>query len=156
LFQELARESSIAIFFDAEDISMDVVEIVAGKASRINSLHSTASHRVVISLISKADGVLANHNQQLTMNSRCASSWVLRHHTKNQLAHLFGDSLSADLLHRPRNPSPVEPETGPVPPNHRLRSDDDQASIPARPDPSKQKPEEAIHRADLFAGMPPL
>ena len=47
---------------------------------------------------------------------------------------------------RPRNPSPVEPESIAVPSHHRVRLDNDEGMLPPWPEPGERDPECAIER----------
>src|SRR5215471_11674702 len=96
-----------------------------------------------------------------TKPSFCNSPWifgapigVLLCQTPNQDPNRFADPRPAAT--RPRCPTPIQSETGPVPGDDRLRLSDQQRICPPRPSLSQEHPEEPINRAQRRPGPPPL
>src|SRR5215831_14814019 len=50
-------------------------------------------------------------HEQFAVNARRAPSWVLRHHTENQLPNFRRQFFPTDLFSRLRNPTPVQSKT---------------------------------------------
>jgi GTP cyclohydrolase II len=70
--------------------------------------------------------------------------WVLSDHAKDQLAHFSTDWFSSDCLSSSRDPTPVQSKPCPMPPYDCLRRDQDQRSLPARPNFSQNDPEQPV------------
>src|SRR5664279_399037 len=85
--------------------------------------------------------------EQLPVDARRSPPWVLRDHAKDQLAHFPADWFSSDRLSSSRDPAPVQPKAGPMPTNHGLRGDEDQRSLPVRPNFSQNDPEQLVDGA---------
>ena len=68
--------------------------------------------------------------EQLAMDLGGAPEWVLKAHSSDQVAHLFGDPRSAPG--RTRLPSPVSDETHSMPPKDGLGPDDGYGAKDAR------------------------
>jgi hypothetical protein len=94
--------------------------------------------------------------QQLAVNARSAPGWILGYHAKNQIPRLLGDSLSSRDSSVAGKPIPIEPETGSMPADDRLRSDDYQNLLPFRPHPSDGNPKEAIKSSKPWPRLPAL
>jgi hypothetical protein len=82
--------------------------------------------------------------EQLTVNARRSPSWVFSDHPKDQLAHFPADRFSSDRLSSLRDPAPGQPKADPVPPNHCLRGDEDQRSLPAGPNFSQKTTQNSL------------
>ena len=82
--------------------------------------------------------------EQLSVDAGCSPRWVLRDHAKDQLAHFSADWFSSDCLSSSRDPTPVQPKPCPMPPYDCLRRDQDQRSLPARPNFSQNDPEQPV------------
>src|SRR5664279_1055066 len=82
--------------------------------------------------------------EQLSVDAGCSPRWVLRDHAKDQLAHFSADWFSSDCLSSSRDPTPVQPKPCPMPPYDRLRRDQNQRSLPARPNFSQNDPEQPV------------
>lgn len=81
---------------------------------------------------------------QLTMNARRAPVRVLSDHAENDLTQFLAHALSSRSGPLQREPRPVQLETRPVPPNDSPLLEEDQRSIPSRPEPSQDHPEELV------------
>ena len=82
--------------------------------------------------------------EQFPVNAGRSPSWVLSDHAKDQVAHFPADWLPSHHLSSSRDPAPVQPKAGPMPTNHGLRGDEDQRSLPARPNLSQNDPEQLV------------
>ena len=81
---------------------------------------------------------------QFTMNPWRTPSWNLSDHAKDQFAQLLACGFPSNANALPRDPVPVQLESGPMPPNDRLRLDQDQCASPSRPKSSKHHPEQFV------------
>ena len=87
-------------------------------------------------------GYLITEKAKLGANSWRTPRWILPRHAANQLTgfkfHLRPTNFYSRL------PSPVESEALPVPANDRLRFDDQEHALPARPESGEPGPENAV------------
>jgi hypothetical protein len=96
------------------------------------------------------DGSLGNiesKHQKLAMDSRRTPGLILRHHSEDQVSNFLRDPLSAGYSPCPRDRTPIQSESSPVPTDHGLRADDDEGLLPARPKRTCKNPEELIEHA---------
>ena len=82
--------------------------------------------------------------EQLSVDAGRSPPWALSDHAKDQLAHFSTDWFSSDCLSSSRDPTPVQPKPCPMPPYDRLRRDQNQRSLPARPNFSQNDPEQPV------------
>ena len=92
-------------------------------------------------------------HEQFAVNARHAPSWVLRHHTENQLPNFRRQFFPTDLFSRLRNPTPVQSKTSAMPANHRLRIDEHESLLPSTPETAGEYPEDFVHRPHPGSGM---
>ncbi len=84
-------------------------------------------------------------HEKFTVNARCAPGWILRHHSENQVANLFGDSLAtADRFSHSAEHLPIKFEPGLVPPDHRFRQYEKERLFPIGPEAAGHDPEEFV------------
>ena len=95
--------------------------------------------------------VVAEH-LQFAMDARRSPSSVLGHHAEDQLAQFPAHTSSARTLPMPREPRPIQLEPCPVPPDNRLRLDEDQCPLPLRPEPTQENPKESVRSLELGYG----
>jgi len=76
---------------------------------------------------------------QFTMNPRCAPGAILGDHAEDQFPKLLARRLSSDYGMFAREPFPVQPESGPVPADNRIRLYDDKRLLPSRPESAQRK-----------------
>lgn len=87
--------------------------------------------------------VIAEH-LQFAMDARRTPRRVLGDHAKDEFAKFFGDWLPVGATVFPRDPSPVQFESGAMPANNRFRLHDDQRFSPAGPQFPQYDPELSI------------
>ncbi|MGA2654017.1 MAG: hypothetical protein ABSF28_26145 [Terracidiphilus sp.] len=81
---------------------------------------------------------------QLAMNARRAPSSVLGDHSEDDLAQFSADALPACPSLMPRDPRPIQFETGSVPSRNRLRLDKNQRLFPSTPDSAQYRPKRSV------------
>ena len=72
---------------------------------------------------------------------------IFINHPEDQVSSFLRDSLPPKHMACSGDRAPIEGESCSVPPNHSVRSHDDQGSFPAGPKHSCKNPEELIERA---------
>jgi hypothetical protein len=75
------------------------------------------------------------------MNARRTPGRVLGNHAENEIAQFPADTLSSHTDSIPRKPSPIYLESGSVPADDGLRLNQDQHTLPSRPEPPQNHPE---------------
>lgn len=83
---------------------------------------------------------------QLTMNAWRAPGGIFGDHAEDQFAQFPADASSSCSNPMPREPFPIQLESGPTPANNSLRLNEKQRTHPARPEPSQDHPEQLIGR----------
>jgi hypothetical protein len=81
---------------------------------------------------------------QLTVDARRSPGRVLGNHAEDQVAQFSADRLPSSTNPMPREPRPVQLESGPMPANDGLRLDENQRTLPFRPTPSQDRPEQLV------------
>src|SRR5258708_24025260 len=71
--------------------------------------------------------------EQLAMNARRSPSWILSHHTEDQGANLFADTLPSSYLADSGDPRPIRTKSRSVPLHDGSRSDQDERLPPPGP-----------------------
>src|SRR5689334_7855690 len=72
------------------------------------------------------------------------------HHAKDQLARLFRNSFPSTHIAMTGTPSPIEPEAGPMPPNHGFGRDDNERLFPPGPHMLGDNPEKTINAIEMW------
>src|ERR1039457_5114949 len=80
----------------------------------------------------------------LPMNAWCTPGRILSHHTKNKLAEFLAHTSSTGSAVMPREPCPIQFESGSMPTNDRLRSHENQRLLPPRPESSQDHPKQFV------------
>jgi hypothetical protein len=83
------------------------------------------------------------------MNTRRTPGRVLSDHAKDQFAQLFAHTFSSHAGSTPRVPRPVQLEFRPVPTDNGVRLDEDQGSLPSRPEPLQHHLEQFVVSSKL-------
>jgi len=78
--------------------------------------------------------------------------WILGHHSEDQTLDCSWCQLSAMGFLTLEIIFTIQPEAGPMPPDHRFRGDDDKGLLPTRPD-SRALPEEACRTCQDLASV---
>ena len=90
------------------------------------------------------------------MDARRAPRLVLSNHPEDQLSNLLRCLFSPSLRPDSRNQLPIQAESGPVPPDDRFRSDDNEVLLPAGPNSASNYPEELIKQTEDRPRTAPL
>ena len=93
-------------------------------------------------------GKIEPQHEELTVDARRAPCWVLSNHPEDQLSNLLRCLFSPNFLPDFRNQLPIQAESGPVPPDDRFRSDDNEVLLPAGPNSASNYPEELIKQTE--------
>jgi hypothetical protein len=101
-------------------------------------------------------GNIKTEHEKLAVDARCSPGRVFCDHTEDQVSHFFGKPLPADRPSHPGNQPPVQTETGPVPADDGLRSDDDQRVFPCGPKPLGDYPEQFVEDIQPWSRMATL
>src|SRR4029077_14342697 len=104
----------------------------------------------------RAFRIIKPEQKQLTMNARRAPSRILRKHPEDQFSHLLRCLPTPEGRSGPGDHFPVQTKTSPVPPDHRLRRDDNEGLFPSGPEPFCQDPADLIENGEPWPGMPAL
>jgi hypothetical protein len=91
---------------------------------------------------------------QFTMNARCASSGVLGDHAEDEISRFSADALPACPSLVPREPRPIQFETGSVSSRNRLRLDKNQRLLPATPNLPQHHPKQSVRTGQSRLRMP--
>src|ERR1019366_1276645 len=83
-------------------------------------------------------------------------SSVLCHHAEDEVAQFPTHTSSARSSAMPRDPLPVQLETGAMPANNCLWLHENQCSLPTRPEPSQHHPEQPVSNPKPGLWMPPF
>jgi len=81
---------------------------------------------------------------ELAMNPWRSPSPVLGNHAKDELAQFLVHAFSSRTLAMPGEPGPIELETSSMPANNGLGLNEDQSSLPSRPEAPQHNPEESV------------
>ena len=81
---------------------------------------------------------------EFAMNARRTPGRVLGHHAEDELAQFLVHAFSSCMFAMPREPRPVELEASSMPANDSLRLNENQSSLPSRPEAPQHHPEESI------------
>ena len=82
--------------------------------------------------------------EQLAMNARRSPSWILSHHTEDQGANLFADTLPSSYLADSGDPRPIRTKSRSVPVHDGSGSDQDERLSPRGPAHSQRNPEQFV------------
>ena len=99
---------------------------------------------------------IKTQHEELAVDARRSQSWILGHHSEDQLANFFRSLSSSDRLPHFRNQSPVQPEADSVPADERFRRDNDERLLPLRPEPTDGNPEKLVQEAEAAPRMSAL
>src|SRR5256884_6986579 len=89
--------------------------------------------------------------EQLAMNARRSPSWILSHHTEDQGANLFADTLPSSYLADSGDPRPIQTKSRSVPVHDGSRSDQDERLGPPAPEHSQRNPEQFVQGSQSTA-----
>ena len=81
---------------------------------------------------------------QFPVNSRRAPGRVLGNHAEDEFAQFSADAFSSHAVSMPREPSPIQLESGPMPANNGLWLDKNQRLFPSRPEPLQDYPKQFV------------
>ncbi len=101
-------------------------------------------------------GQLKPQREEFTMDVRRSPGRVLRDHPEDQIPNLLRCLFSPNLRPDFRDQLPIHAESGPVPPNHRFRGDDNEVLFPAGPNSPGNHPEEHIEETEDRPRTAPL
>jgi hypothetical protein len=101
-------------------------------------------------------GEVKPQHEELAMDAWGSPGWILNNHPKNQLPNLLRCLFSPKLRPDFGDQLPIQAESGPVPPNHRFRGDDNEGLLPAGPNSPSNNPEELIEETEDRPRTPPL
>jgi hypothetical protein len=87
---------------------------------------------------------IKTEHEKFTMDAWRAPRRILNNHPEDQLSNLLRRLSSPSLCPRSGDQTPVQAETGSVPPDHRFRVDHDKRLFPPGPEPSRQDPKKLI------------
>jgi hypothetical protein len=90
---------------------------------------------------------------QLPVNARRAPGRVLGNDPEDEVAQFLAHALPARTISMPREPRPVQFESGAVPADYRLWLDEKQYALPSRPESPQEYPEEFIGCAQFRLRM---
>jgi hypothetical protein len=93
---------------------------------------------------------------QFAMNPWRAPRWIVRNHAEDEFAEFTADALPARANGMPREPGPIQLETGPVPAHNGLRLDENQCLPPPGPEAPQNHPEQSVGSGNARTGMSPL
>ena len=99
-------------------------------------------------------GNIETEHEKLAVDARRSPSWILGHHAKDQFPNFLRSLSSSDRPSHSGNQFPIQPETSPMPSDHRFRGNDDKRLSPSGPEPSRQNPEELVEYCESWPGMP--
>ncbi len=81
---------------------------------------------------------------ELAVNPRRTPGRVLGNHSEDQLAQFPAHAFSFRALAMPGKPSPIELKPSSMPANDSVRLNEDQSSLPSRPEASQHNPEKSV------------
>ena len=87
---------------------------------------------------------LEAEHPQLAMNSRRSPRPILGHHAEDEFAQFPVHALPACTGAMPREPLPVQLESGTMPADNRLRLHENQCTLPSPPEPPQHHPEQFV------------
>src|SRR6266851_9044583 len=93
---------------------------------------------------------------QLAMNMRSAPGWVFSHHAEDEFAQFPAHASPACTSTMPREPLPVQLESGPMPTDNRLRPHENQRTLPSIPEPPQHHPEQFVRDSKPRQWVPPF
>src|SRR6266403_5548404 len=82
--------------------------------------------------------------EQFAVNARRSPGWILSHHTEDQGANLFADTLPSSYLADSGDPRPIQTKSRSVPVHDGSRSDQDERLSPPGPAHSQRNPEQFV------------
>jgi hypothetical protein len=100
------------------------------------SLSHPAQHRTLRDIETK--------HFELAMNPWRSPSFVFGNHAKDELAQFLVHAFSSPTLAMPGEPGPIELEASSMPANNSLGLNEDQSSVPSRPEAPQHNPEESV------------
>lgn len=89
---------------------------------------------------------IESEEHEFTVDTRCAPGRILRDHAEDQIADFLRDVLSADRAAESGDRSPIEFESGAVPADNGVGAHKDEGLLPARPESTRQYPEQLVSR----------
>jgi hypothetical protein len=90
------------------------------------------------------------------MNARSAPCWVFSHHAEDEFAQFPAHASPACTSAMPREPLPVQLESGPMPTDNRLRPHENQRTLPSIPEPPQDHPEQFVRDSKPRLWVPPF
>ena len=78
---------------------------------------------------------------------------ILDHHAEDEVANLLGNSFPANYSASSRNRSPIKCESCSMPANNGFWADDDEGSLPARPQLTNNDPKGFVEQIQSRSGM---
>jgi hypothetical protein len=100
------------------------------------SLSHPAQHRTLRDIETK--------HFELAMNPWRSPSFVFGNHAKDELAQFLVHAFSSRTIAMPGEPGPIELEASSMPANNSLGLNEDQSSVPSRPEAPQHNPEESV------------
>src|SRR6266403_4081332 len=89
--------------------------------------------------------------EQFAVNARRSPGWILSHHTEDQVANLFADTLPSSYLADSGDPRPIQTKSRSVPVHDGSRSDQDERLSPPGPAHSQRNPEQFVQGSQSTA-----
>jgi hypothetical protein len=93
---------------------------------------------------------------QLALNARSAPGWVFSHHAEDEFAQFPAHASPACTSAMPREPLPVQLESGPMPTDNRLGPHENQRTLPSIPEPPQHHPEQFVRDSKPRLWVPPF
>lgn len=81
---------------------------------------------------------------QFAMDSRSSPASVFGHHLEDEIAQFPAQAFPSCTLAMPGEPGPIELEPSSMPANNSLGLNEDQSSLPTRPEPPQHNPKESV------------
>ena len=101
-------------------------------------------------------GKIEAEHQKFTVYPGCSPRGVFGDHTQDQVANPLREPLSAARLPHPGDQLPIESKTGPVPTDHRFRSDQDKRLFATGPEATNTKPKQFVNHSKFRTRVSPL
>jgi hypothetical protein len=97
---------------------------------------------------------IKTEHKEFSVDARRSPSRVLSNHLEDQLANLFGDPPSPDLLTNSGDQFPIQTEPRSVPTDDSFGRDDNENLFPSRPESTNRDPEEPVDECQAWPRMP--
>jgi hypothetical protein len=95
-------------------------------------------------------------HQEFAVDAGSTPSWILHDHPKNQPTNLAGNSHSAARPGDFGEEGPIKAKSRTMPPDHGLRSDDEEGLLPGGAKAAREHPEKSVERTKFRSGVAAL